>query len=254
MSDMSIEYEPMGIHVFEREIVGQLGEEAWREITDGGVVPDIKTEPGFKCANMAVFMERFDRLADEQTANRVLSKVRHGLKPSQSAWAREVFLEIGDLDAFIDMRIRVGIDEFENMLSAGRDFYGQPVTAEVVEFVKKNPGMLAGVRDGNKLIVPALPAEMDKYLKATCPKMKRYYACHCEFAKESILSEKTVSPTLCYCSLGHTLNFWESVFDTELTGKVTASALRGDEACSFVLTIPEEIMEKYVKPTHRCYQ
>ncbi len=247
MSDTTIEYEPISIDTFKKEIVEQLGEQAWQEITVGGVLPDIDTEADSKCASMAIFMERFDRIADKETANKVLSKVRHGLKPSQSAWAREVFLEIGDLDAFIEMRTQVGIDEFENLLKTGKDYYGQPVTAEVVDYVRQNSAMISGFRDGNKLIVPAFPAEMKKYLEAETSTMRRYHTCHCPFAKESILADKTVSATLCYCSLGHTMNFWEAVFDTELEGEVVKSVLAGDEGCMFTVTIPEEVMERHVK-------
>jgi len=84
-------------------------------------------------------------------------------------------------------------------------------------------------------------------LQTSDPKMKCYYACHCPFAKESILAEKTVSSTLCYCSLGHIKNFWEAVFDRELDGEVLTSALKGDMMCTYVVYIPDDIMVSYVK-------
>jgi hypothetical protein len=248
MSDTKIEYDDkFGIETFKREIVGSFGEQVWRELTDGGIVPDIETEHKCSCSNMAVFMERYDRIADKQTAKQVLSRVRHGLKPSDCKGAREKFLEAGDLDEFIKCQIQESISDFEKLCDGGMDFYGQPITKEVLDFIKANPGMTGGVRDGNKLYLSAFPAEMAEYLNEADPKMKRYRACHCPFAKSSILAEKTVSPTLCYCSFGHVKNFWEAVFDEELDGEVLTSVLNGDMDCTYVVYIPDDIMDKYVK-------
>lgn len=74
----------------------------------------------------------------------------------------------------------------------GKDFYGQEITDEVLAFIKENPSMLAPVRKGNKLHCMAFPFNMKAYLATDDEKMKRYYVCHCPFAKESILSEHVV--------------------------------------------------------------
>lgn len=76
--------------------------------------------------------------------------------------------------------------------------------------------------------------------------MKRYHACHCPFAKESILSENVVSSALCNCSLGHVMNFAEAFMDRELRGKVVHSVLNGDLICEYEIEIPDDIMQKYV--------
>ncbi len=118
MGDTNIEYgDSFGIDTFKREIVSQLGARAWEKITVGGVVPDIGTEPGCKCANMAVFMERLENIAGESDAKRILYKVRHGLKTSQSAWAREMFLQAGNLDVFIARQVEQGIRDMEAYVS-----------------------------------------------------------------------------------------------------------------------------------------
>lgn len=128
-----------------------------------------------------------------------------------------------------------------------KDFYEQKITDEVLEFIRKNPAMLAPVRKGNKLIRMAFPCNRQEYLKAKDSTMKRYHTCHCPFAKESILSEKTVSATLCYCSLGHVMNFAEAFLDRELEGKVVHPVLSGDLTCEYEITITDDIMEQYVK-------
>lgn len=248
MGDRNIEYsDKFGIGTFKYEIINELGDGVWHELIKDSHIPDIDTEASCKCKNMAIFMERFEKKIDKQMAKKILSRVRHGLKPSQCAWAREKFLKYNDLDAFVNDSIKEGIADFEKLHGEAKDFYGQPITKEVLDFIKQNPGMLSGVRDGNKMYFTAFPANMFEYLQASDSRMKRYHTCHCPFAKESILAGKTVSSTLCYCSLGHIKNFWEAVFDRELDGEVVTSALNGDELCTYVVFLPDDIMNSYVK-------
>ena len=53
----------------------------------------------------------------------------------------------------------------------------------------------------------------------------------------------SVSSTLCYCSLGHVMNFTESFLDRELEDRVVRSVLNGDLTCEYEIMIPEEIMK-----------
>lgn len=248
MGDTKIDYdERFGINNFRIEICAALGDEFWETLTDGLVLPNIENEGKCQCRNMCAFMCRFEEMADKETVRSILCKVRHGLQPSQSSWAREKFLQAGDLDVFLKIHHDAELKNFIRLNKENEDFYGQKITDEVLEFIRKNPAMPAPVRKGNKLICMAFPYDMQEYLKAKDSTMKRYNACHCPFAKESILSEKPVSATLCYCSLGHVMNFAEAFLDRKLEGKVVHSVLSGDLTCEYEITIPDDIMEQYVK-------
>lgn len=247
MSDTSIIYsDKFGINTFKREICVALGEVFWNELVEGIELPDIDNECKCQCHNMQVFMRRLEERADAETVKYILYKVRHGLHPSQSAWAREKFLEVGDLDKFLQSCHDKEISHFIELNREKKDFYGDEITNEVLEFIKSNPALLVPVRKGNKLYCMAFPANMQKYLDATDEKMKRYHACHCPFAKESILSEVAVSSTLCNCSLGHVMNFTEAFLGRELEGRVLHSVLGGDLTCEYEITLPDDIMEEYV--------
>ena len=248
MGDTSIVYsESFGINTFKRAICNALGDEFWNELVDGISLPDIANEHKCQCRNMRIFMKRFEERADAEVVKRILYKVRHGLHPSQSAWAREKFLETGDLDQFLQACHDNEMSHFIQLNQEHKDFYGDEITDEVLEFIKNHPAMLAPIRKGNKLFCMAFPANMQKYLDATDDKMKRYHACHCPFAKESILSESVVSPTLCYCSLGHVMNFTEAFLGRSLEGRVIRSVLNGDLCCEYEITLPEDVMELYVR-------
>lgn len=57
-----------------------------------------------------------------------------------------------------------------------------------------------------------------------------------------------VSPILCYCSLGHVMNFTEAFLGRELEGRVVRSVLNKDLTCEYEITIPEDIMTQYIAP------
>ncbi|MDR2923146.1 MAG: hypothetical protein LBU85_07385 [Treponema sp.] len=147
MADHSIEYsEKFGIDTFKHEIVKELGEKVWQELTFDGIIPNIDTESKCKCINMVTFMERFDKITDKSAAKKALSKVRHGIKPSQSSWAREKFLKIGNLDVFIKQILDESIANFEKLHAENKDFYGDKITKEALDFLNSNPSILIGVR------------------------------------------------------------------------------------------------------------
>jgi predicted hydrocarbon binding protein len=72
--------------------------------------------------------------------------------------------------------------------------------------------------------------------------MKRYYACHCAWARESILSDDVdVSADFCHCSGGFTKQPWEAALDQPLEYEMVKSVLKGDDECSFVIQLPEDV-------------
>ncbi|MDE5820444.1 MAG: GNAT family N-acetyltransferase [Lachnospiraceae bacterium] len=247
MGDTTINYEELGFgfHTFRKEICAELGEAFWDELVKDIELPDMNSECNCQCHHMYLFMKRLEEMTDKETLKKIFCKVRHGLHPSQCVGTHERFLEIGDLDEYLGDG-EDGVEEFARLNREKKDFYGQEITDEVLEFIKQNPKMLTAVRKGNKLYTMAFPYNMKEYLKATDEKMKRYHACHCPFAKESILSGNVVSSALCNCSLGHMLNCYEGFMGRELKGRVIRSVLNGDLTCEYEIEIPDDIMQKYV--------
>lgn len=247
MGDTKIAYnEKFGIATFKREICAELGEAFWSELIKNIELPDIDSEWKCQCHNMYLLMKRLEEMTDEEVLKKILYRVRHGLHPSQCEWAHKEFMEIGNLDDFLNKHLNDELNHFIKLNNEKRDFYGQEITDEVLAFIKEHPEMLAPVREGNKLYCMAFPYNMKEYLKNTDEKIKRYHACHCPFAKESILSENVVPSALCNCSLGHMMNFVEAFMGRELEGKVVCSVLKGDLTCKYEIEIPNDIMQKYV--------
>ncbi len=86
-----------------------------------------------------------------------------------------------------------------------------------------------------------IPFAPDKWLKEKDPRMRRYYACHCQLAREAILNG-TEGPlgTFCYCSAGFEKLPLEVVLGVPLEVEVLESVLAGGEKCRFAVKIPRE--------------
>lgn len=244
----NIEYnDEIIMDTFKDEVCKTLGGQAWDTLTDGIGVPDINTEYKCGCKTMREFIRRFDEITDAEAAKNILTHVRHGLKHSQFDSAKKKFAECGNnIDVFIKRDFEENVRNFTHLRDTGGDFYGQPITNEVYDFLMKQLGTLSAVRKGSELHITAFPFNMVNYLRETDERKKRYYACHCPFARDSILSgDGEVSKTLCYCSLGHAKVMWEAILDTELNGEVSESVLGGDLRCKYVIYLPEEILERF---------
>jgi hypothetical protein len=83
-----------------------------------------------------------------------------------------------------------------------------------------------------------------KYLHEKDQKMKRYYACHCPWVRESIKSGNIkISPNFCYCSAGFEKLPWDVIFDQPVEAHVVESVLKGNLVCKFAINIPKEFLE-----------
>ncbi len=225
-----------------KEVIDKLGVDAWNSLIKDIGIPDIENEHKCECKTMRAFMKRFDEMIDHETAKSILTNVRHGLKVEMFSSAKEKYAKYDNIDEFIKADLEENIQIYKHCLDTGEDFYGQQISQEGFDFLIDNPNILAAVREGSDLYITAVPAELENYIHETDLRKKRYYACHCPFARTSILSEKEVSETLCLCSLGHAKVMWDAIFERELEGEVVESVLKGDMQCRYVIHLPKECL------------
>jgi hypothetical protein len=177
-----------------------------------------------------------------QEARSAWFQVQHGIPVhfwrTRDAEEREKFQKWGDIDAYLDIKRQ----ERDGMLTRLREedklWYTVVINDEVLEFVKSDPEMEVGRREGNKIYISKIPYNAVRYLHETDVKMKRYYACHCPLLREAILRDQPVSPEACYCSLGHASHYLAGL-GQELRGEVLESAIKGDSRCRFVFYLPD---------------
>ena len=148
-----------------------------------------------------------------------------------------------DVDRAID-RINAGfMDLLREHHKSGKIFFNQKIDDAII--AEYESGKWNMRREGSKIIFMKIPFLMSRYLTETDRRMKRFYACHCPWARKSILTDQTVSSSFCYCSLGHDKYELESAFGRVLDGRVICSVLDGESLrCMFEVDIPADVLER----------
>ncbi len=197
---------------------------------------------------MREILGRMEKELDQEDCQKILTEVAHGLPADYWKAERERFEEADDIDDYIAKKRARSIGELEKYNKSGESFFGQEITDEVLAYVKSRSDMLSGERRGNKIYHTKIPYDTKNFLAATDEKMKRYYACHCAWAREAIRSgEEGISADFCYCSGGFTKRPWEQAFGQYLDVEMVKSVLKGDNECSFVIPIPDEFLKGFVQ-------
>jgi hypothetical protein len=217
------------------------GEEARRRVFDGVEAPPPGSPPEAFPPVTELMMERLEAGLPPEVCRRVLAGNHHLVPREGFKEQREMYLRSGDIDEVLKVIHGRAVKELEEHMAEGKIWYEQRITPRVVEFVKGNQEILAGVRDGDRIYMTKIPYAPDDYLGETDPLMRRYYACHCPLARASILRGDTkISPTWCYCSGGFEKLQFDVIFDEELEVEVLESVLAGDDRCRFAVKMPEE--------------
>jgi len=190
-----------------------------------------------KCDLMNTLIKNLLLDNNEEDIKNCFVNVRHDLTVNNFQWAVEMYNQSNSLADFANKLRGMLIQEMQDCMDSGKDFYGVTVTKEIMNFVNSDPYIFYGIPAENHIIARAIPCNITEYLNSVTDNVKQYYMCHCQYAKESIKNNERVSPLLCYCSLGHTMVLWEAVLSRKLKGKVLKSALKGDNECLFEIEI-----------------
>jgi hypothetical protein len=230
---MNVLHERLGEHV---------GEEKRDKILPKGNLPPLGMPDTEKMKITREVLKRMEKILDPSDCKKILTDVAHGLPRDFRKGEREKFLEAGSIDDYLKQKRKNAIAELEKHRDEGSLFYNQYISDEVVEFVKSRPDVLSGERRGNTIYHTKIPFMVQEYLEETDERMKRYYACHCAWARESILDDDVdVSADFCHCSGGFTKQPWEAALDQFLEYDMVKSVLKGDDECSFVIHLPEDV-------------
>ena len=123
----------------------------------------------------------------------------------------------------------------------GQLFFAQEITAEVLDFIRRDPEMGGGRREGRIVYGTKIPYMTKQYLAETDPVMRRYYACHCPWARDAIKkADVHLAVAFCSCSGGYHKKPFEVVLGRRLRVDVLESALKGDMRCRFAIHLPED--------------
>lgn len=186
-------------------------------------------------------IRRLEQRVGTEACRQLLSSSLRDLPDEYYEPEREKLRRAGNVDAYLRQRKESFLAELEACLREGRLFYAQEITPAVIDFVRNDTEMGGGRREGGVIYETKIPYMTARYLATTDPQRKRYYACHCPWAREAILTgEVEFAETFCQCSAGFHKKPLEAALGRPFNATVLESALRGDTRCRFAFSVAEE--------------
>ncbi len=102
------------------------------------------------------------------------------------------------------------------------------------------------IRVGNEIHMRKNPYDPEGYVNGATTAERRKAYCHCSFVHpflEEIPSQ--LSPTFCFCGAGWYRRLWEGILGQVVRIHHVETLLRGNEKCSFVITLPLDMTGAY---------
>jgi len=223
------------------------GKEKLDQIFDDVEKPPLGATPEDFPEYTEKLMKKLSTCLPKDKYRKVLAGNNHGIPESSFDMEKKFFKESGNLEKYLKQRHERKVAELQKHCDEGKVWFEQIITQEIVDYVKSNQEILSGVIDGDRILNTKIPYATKEFIEAEDPKMKRYYTCHCPFARESILRDDVnISMDWCYCSGGFQKYGYDVIFDEETEVEVLESVLTGDSRCRFAIKIPEKIIKEYL--------
>jgi hypothetical protein len=223
------------------EKVGELyGETVRDEVFAGIGLAPLGTPSTEKPGFMFPLIERLISKVGKNEVEKLLSACLRDLPNKYFRDERRKYIKARDIDDYLKKKHRSFVRTIHKCQREGTLFFAQEITDDVVTFVRNNPEIGSGVREGNTIFVSKIPYNARQYLVETDPVMKRYYACHCPWAREAIKNgDVRLDAVFCNCSGGFHKKPWEVIFGQTLQVEVLESVLKGDFRCRFAIHLPD---------------
>jgi hypothetical protein len=209
----------------------------------GNPVAPIGTPTPEKPSHLLPIIGRMRVRLGSRTTAELLSHCLRDLPDDNYLHERRRYFEINDIDLFLRDRKSRFLARLEECRRDSRLFFAQHITDWVLDYVRMDPEIGGGQRQGNIVYETKIPYDTPRFLEATDPLMKRYYACHCPWAREAIREgSPALQPLLCNCSVGFHRKPWEIIFGCDVEAEVLESALLGDMRCRFAIHLPSHAL------------
>ena len=222
--------------------VGEVfGQEVRDEVFAGIGVSPLGLPSSEKPRYMHPIVQRLEDRVGEEECRRLLSGGLRDLPDVYFRGERRKYRQAKDIDEYLRKRHQAFVRRLKKCQREGQLFFAQEITDAVVALVQNDPEIESGRREGNVVYVSKIPYMAKQYLAESDPTLKRYYACHCPWAREAIRSRDVrLAGTFCYCSGGYHKKPWEVIFKRPLEVELLQSAVRGDLRCRFAIYLPQE--------------
>ncbi|MCK5732090.1 MAG: hypothetical protein KAH13_03665 [Tenericutes bacterium] len=221
-----------------KRLVTLKGESKAKVIIGGYQVPHLGVHPKKLPKYAKDMMDRLDGYLEIEEVEEVLSGNNHSV-PVETQIPEKIYYEGSDTfsEYLIDRHSRK-VAELKQHFDDNKVWYEQIITQEVLDYVASNQEILSGVIKDELLYITKIPYDTLSYLNAKTNKNKKYFGCHCPFAREALKSGNLdISGRFCYCSAGFAKFPYEVILGQKLKVKVEKSILLGDDVCRFVINL-----------------
>lgn len=225
-----------------RAIGERFGPALQTDVYQGIGIPALGTPSPEKPVHIHPVIDRLENRMGRESCGKLLSGCLRDLPDEAYRGDRELFARADGIDAYLQMKRDQFLTELEACHREDRPFFTQRVTPRVIEFVRSEPEIGAGVRQGDVIFETKIPYQTDRYLEASDPTRKRYCACHCPWSRDAILDSSTrLMERFCFCSGGFHKRHLEILTNRSLEVDVVESVLRGDMRCRFAIHLPMDL-------------
>jgi hypothetical protein len=208
-----------------KKLAHEFGEKKRDEIFEGIDLPPLGTPNTKKPWLTKTVLEHMEHAVGPQMCKRIIGSGLRTLSDERYLEAKKKYLEAGSLDVYLERKGKEFIAELEKIRDEGNLFFTQPITDEVIDYVRRHPEIRQGVREGNVLYEAKIPYMTVQHLTETDERMKRYTYCHCPWVRESIRAgDVNVSPVFCNCSAAFHKKPYKVIFGRPLLPIQTACA------------------------------
>ncbi|MFW9830492.1 MAG: hypothetical protein ACFFD8_01755 [Candidatus Thorarchaeota archaeon] len=224
---------------FSNRLIEEFGEPLRNEVFKGIGVPPLGIRPRQKVGFTKKLVERFLAKVDYETSKAFFEVGLRDKYPRSYEQPIELFREVNDFDEFCRRSHQNLVKTLETHQQEGTLFFTQEVDDEVISYVKRNPTIETGVREGNRVTITKIPYLAKKFIHESQARKKRYYFCHNPWIRHALLKEDhPIDPVFCGCSAGYFKNFWEAILNQPVKVEVVKSVIRGDPICEFAFNLP----------------
>ncbi|XMB72237.1 hypothetical protein RJI07_09040 [Mycoplasmatota bacterium WC30] len=204
------------------------------------VPPALGTPPNKLPLYVNELMEILDGNLNPTETEKVLAGNNHSVSKEAMLPEKIEYENAASFEVYLKERHNRKIAELTKHYEAGTVWFEQVITKEVIEFVAGNQEILSGKIENGKLYVTKIPYDTLAYINAEDNIFKKYYGCHCPFAREAIKEGNlNISERFCYCSAGFAKFPFEVILDQKLKVKVLESILGDSDICRFEIDLTE---------------
>ena len=231
------------IQNFYERLASEFGEEIRNRVFQELKVPPLGLNPTKRPKITEQLIDNLIEIVGKDKCEKFLAD---GLRDKYTEYYkkdREMYLRSSDIDDFLEKKHADFITTLRKHQEDNSLFFTQEIDDSVIEYVEKNKCGLAGIRDGNRVLLTKIPYMTKQFLEEKDPQKKKYFYCHCPWVREGLLEEDVpVNPIFCNCSGGYFKNHWETILDDEVKVELLESILLGDDKCKFALHLPDNVV------------